>query len=160
MIESGHSISDVAMHCISYERPNIETMAYSLSDNKYLGLHIDNGTGGNYFDRTKNPNRLSINLGKEPRTLLFVNQTINGMSELILKQDPSFHKMKSKINEADLVSIFFKYYPQYPVLKLQQNPFEVYIAPTDNIIHDGCTMGKTFPDITMVFIGYFKLHNQ
>jgi len=159
MMLDGYSIGDAKMHCVSYENAGIETIAYSPNDNKYFGLHIDSSKELNKLTtRNKNKNRLSINLGSEPRHLLFINQTVNGIIDLISEKDNSIIGQIDNFDEHELVSMFFKYYPNYPVLKLQQNPYEAYIAPTDNIIHDGCTIGKTYPDITIVFTGYFKLH--
>jgi hypothetical protein len=46
-------------------------------------------------------------------------------------------------------------FPTYPVLRLRVKPGEAYIAPTDNLIHDGSSVGKQFPDITIHNLGYF-----
>lgn len=42
-----------------------------------------------------------------------------------------------------------KLYPDYPVIKLRIAPGEAYIAPTGQIIHDGTSMGKQYPDVTL-----------
>ena len=51
---------------------------------------------------------------------------------------------------------FMRARPEYPVIRLRINPGEAYILPTDNLIHDASTEGKTFPDITLTFLGYFE----
>ncbi|WP_445721844.1 hypothetical protein [Flavobacterium sp.] len=51
--------------------------------------------------------------------------------------------------------MFFKYYPDYPVFKLKIKPFQYYIAPTDNYIHEGTTSRKNEIDISITYLGYF-----
>ena len=53
--------------------------------------------------------------------------------------------------------MFFKYFPDYPVLKIEQKPYEYYIAPTDNCIHDGATLERRSLDIVMTYLGHFKI---
>jgi hypothetical protein len=50
-----------------------------------------------------------------------------------------------------------KYYPEYPVVKLRIAPREAYIAPTENMIHDGCTVDKNRPDLKLMFLGHFGI---
>lgn len=157
IVNINYSIKDVKLLCFSYEKPKIETMAYSLSDEKYLGLHIDNGQGKNLFNRGDNPNRLSINLGSEPRYLLFVNECIDGLINLIKIKKPNYSVDQD--SEIELVSSFFSLYPNFPVYRIRLLPYEAYIAPTDFIIHDGSTLGKNNPDITLVFLGQFEPFN-
>ncbi len=49
-----------------------------------------------------------------------------------------------------------KRYPDYPVIKVRVAPGEAYIAPTENMIHDGSTVGKQYPDIHLTLFGYFR----
>lgn len=158
-ILKGYSFKDIELFCFSYEKPLIETIAYDLKDYKYFGLHIDDGLSNSIHKRGKNPNRLSINLGLEPRYLYFINLSATQIFNLVSK----FYNLKQDfpngIGTLSLVSLFFDYYPSYPVIRLKIFPFEAYFAPTDNIIHDGSTLDKTFPDITVVFIGYFGFPN-
>lgn len=52
--------------------------------------------------------------------------------------------------------LFFEYFPNYPVIRIKQNPYEFYIAPTDNCIHDGSTLNTNSLDIVMTYLGHFK----
>ena len=57
-------------------RPNIETA--TIGRGKYAGLHIDIWDRLSLSDlSTKSTNRMSINMGREDRFLLFVNLTLN-----------------------------------------------------------------------------------
>ncbi len=63
--------------------------------------------------------------------------------------------LDSKITTANIVESFFKRYSDYPVLRLELKPFQYYIAPTDNFIHDGSTLGNKQIDLTIVYTGIF-----
>ena len=55
-----------------------------------------------------------------------------------------------------LVLNFMRCFPDYPVIRLRIAPNEAYIAPTENIIHDGSTLGKMYFDICLTIRGKFK----
>lgn len=61
----------------------------------------------------------------------------------------------STINIENISENFFYNFPDYPILKIKQKPFEFYIAPTDNCIHDGSTFDNTELDITITYLGKF-----
>jgi hypothetical protein len=46
-------------------------------------------------------------------------------------------------------------WPDYPAIRLQVNPGEAYILPTDNMVHDASTEGSIFPDINLTYLGRF-----
>lgn len=156
LIHSNYTLSEVVFHGISFEQQALETVAYSDTDNKYFGLHIDRNISSNLFLRAKNPNRISINIGKESRYLLFVPLSIDSIFKMVVEKEGSFESLKNNLTEQTLVYNFFKHYPDYPVLRLEHKPYDVYVAPTDNIIHDGSTIGKQLPDMIAVFTGYFN----
>ena len=116
-----------------------------------MGLHIDNTTGCDPLKEEPSIMRLCINLGREDRHLLFINKTVNQMKMLVTRNGAS-----EEIQDADtLTGAFFRNFPDYPVAKFRQRPYDVYVMPADNIIHDGSTEGTVSPDVTMVFQGDF-----
>lgn len=121
---------------------------YNPEDNLYVGLHIDSWDGVNSNFRHKARNRLCLNLGKEARYFLFVNLTFVDILKSVSK----------KSSHSDYpVKLFLKSFPEYPVIRIQLQPGEGYIAPTENIIHDASTENKLFPDVILSFLGYFKV---
>jgi len=158
LIKDTYSISNVELLCFSYERPNLETIAYSQTTNEYFGLHFDSSVGNKIFERKNNPNRLSINIGSEPRYLIFTDIDMKQMYDMLLEKDSAFKEEKEKLNDSALAYKFFETFPNYPVYRFMQKPYEAYIAPTDNVIHDGSTLGKKKPDMTIVFTGYFNIN--
>jgi hypothetical protein len=75
----------------------------------------------------------------------------------------AFNMLKKKvslnendINIANIPQIFFKYFSDYPVLKIDLKPYQYYIAPTDNCFHDGSTLGNVNLDICLIYFGSFQ----
>ena len=61
-----------------------------------------------------------------------------------------------KTDEANIhliVDTFFKEFSSYPVIRIKLNPGEAYIAPTDNIIHDGSSLGQLRHDMNLTIRG-------
>ncbi|MDY3345651.1 hypothetical protein PG326_10440 [Riemerella anatipestifer] len=119
-------------------------------DFEYIGLHIDHSTLFEISTAHLSRNRVCINIGNEDRYLYILNLALCEMKELLSK------KMNiNKINVENIVDYFFKYFADYPVLKIRQKPFEYYIAPTDNYVHDGSTYCNRYLDMTITYLGKF-----
>ncbi|PWN69287.1 hypothetical protein C1631_014625 [Chryseobacterium phosphatilyticum] len=139
-------------HRIARSLPDMQsTTFHHTGDNtfKYTGLHIDKSIFFTPHTAYKSDNRISINVSAESRFLYFINLTLRQIYTKIQK------KNSEKITSENIVEEFFKLYPHYPVLRLEIKPYQYYIAPTDNFIHDGTTLGNKFFDITMVYTGVF-----
>ncbi|MDR6513957.1 hypothetical protein [Chryseobacterium camelliae] len=139
-------------HRIARSLPGMQsTTFHHIGQNvfKYTGLHIDKSIHFTPHTACKSGNRISINISEESRYLYFINLTLRQIYAEIKKKYPE------KITSENIVEQFFKLYPSYPVLKLEIKPYQYYIAPTDNFIHDGTTLGNKGFDITMVYTGVF-----
>ena len=133
-------------------KPNLASA--TVSGSKYVGLHIDYWDELSILETEKATNRVSINLGQQDRFLLFINLSLKQLYDKIGVDK------KKEFRDYDTTSLttdFFNSNPDYPVLKLRVRPFEAYIAPTENIIHDGSTQGNTLTDITLTTRGHFNL---
>jgi hypothetical protein len=150
------------IHYLGTNLPNLETVACDTTvmpkdhreeDKKYMGIHND-GTYYVPFRTIRNSgNRLTINLGKESRYFLFVNLTMQQAYNMLRKH---FDLSNHTIDVINISKYFFACFPDYPVLRIEQKPYEYYIAPTDNCFHDGCTLGKKELDILLVYFGAFR----
>ncbi|MBV8325327.1 hypothetical protein [Chryseobacterium sp.] len=139
-------------HRIARSLPDMQSTTFHHTGHntfKYTGLHIDKSIFFTPHTAYKSDNRISINISTEPRFLYFINLTLRQIFTKIQK------KKSEKITSENIVEEFFKLYPDYPVLRLEIKPYQYYIAPTDNLIHDGTTLGNKFFDITMVYTGVF-----
>lgn len=90
----------------------------------------------------------------EPRELYLINLSLLQIMKLLSNQSKQFVSMDN------IVEIFFNSeFINDPVIKIKINPFEYYIGPTDNYIHDGTTTNRKHPDITLTYLGKF-VHND
>jgi hypothetical protein len=140
--------------------PNLETTTTNQS--KHTGLHLDNREEMPLELAGEAATRISINLGAQVRYLLFVNQPLKTLYEWVSREKGEAPQHShvfpgDKYCQLDLYLDFFRLFPDYPVVKIPIQPFEAYIAPTENFIHDGSTEGSTTPDVTFYFRGHFGI---
>ncbi|WP_281989154.1 hypothetical protein [Aquimarina aggregata] len=150
-------------HCIGVNYPNVELVAanttmlpngFKQADKKFLGLHND-GTQSMTIDTAHEfGNRISINLGKDTRYLLFVNLPIKEVYAM-LKEKLNTSEL-ALVNISNIPEYFFKHFPDYPVIRVEQKPYQYYIAATDNCFHDGSTLGSRYLDVCIVYFGSFQ----
>lgn len=149
-------------HYLGTNLPDLEVTAcdttvmpagYKEQDKKYMGIHNDGTAYVSPYQLHKLGNRLTINLGAEPRSFLFINLT---MAQALNKLKQVMDVDKHKIDIINIAEYFFRYFPDYPVVKITQHPYQYYIAPTDNCFHDGSTLGMKSLDIILVYFGMFR----
>lgn len=123
-------------------------------DYRFCGLHVDCDSGASTQSCRSARNRISINLTSEPRQLFFTNISVDDMignyKNHLSIPDECIE------NRNDIASNFLSKNSTYPVIRLTIQPYEAYIAPTDNIIHEASTLGRTIEDVTLVALGKFK----
>ncbi|MCF0072690.1 hypothetical protein LZD49_19575 [Dyadobacter sp. CY261] len=148
------------VHAFPIVTKGLETVTkrYIAGVEEYLfcGMHIDSDSGSTIGDSVGARNRVSINLTSEPRHLLYVNVSAD---DLINKYRTLFNINATMSTDRDtLVRSFFENNPMYPIVRLTIQPYEMYIAPTENLIHDASTLGRELEDITMVALGKFVVN--
>ena len=150
------------LQCVLTNVPNIETTAHNVFDSvkghkvediNYIGIHNDSMRKMSVFTAHKLENRISINIGAEPRYFLFVNLSIIQVYNMLLREAKL---PKDEVNLFNLRRLFFEHFPDYPVVRVKLNPYQYYIAPTFNCFHDGATTGNKKLDITIIYFGFFK----
>jgi hypothetical protein len=119
----------------------------------YIGLHIDNWDELPMRLRDNSRSRLILNLGAESRFAVFINLTVARMAQMITVAK----NLPPGSTGLDYLGSFFSIFPTYPVAQLRIEPGEAYIAPVDNIFHDGTTTWKRSADITLSMLGYFRV---
>lgn len=143
---------NLAIHKVSVNAAGLSTVTYHPATRKFIGLHLDSWDKLPVEQRHLSTNRICINLGLEDRFLLLINLTLSDIMQL--SQASSAFSQGSPIAVRDR---FLTQYPNYPVVKLRISPGEAYIAPTENMIHDGCTVKKQFSDVTLTIRGHIGL---
>lgn len=149
-------------HFIGANLPNIDMVAadtnilpsgYREEDKKCMGIHNDGAEPKTVHATYKSSNRFTINLGTETRYFLYVNLSLTQAYNMLKK------KFGISVEHVDLYNIsklFFKHFPEYPVIKIPQKPYQYYIAATDHCFHDGSTYGMKTLDMLMIYFGRFQ----
>lgn len=114
---------------------------------KRIGLHVDSWSRSGIGQRKSAGNRLCVNVGDKPRALLFINLPV---AEIYARLKLTHEPQASEMGRA-----FMRQFPNYPVARIEVRPGEAYIAPTENIIHDGCATEGGL-DATLTIIGEFR----
>jgi hypothetical protein len=141
---------------IGVNSPDLVTVTYNPKDalRRHIGLHVDSWYREPLSRRHLSPNRMCLNLGIEDRYLLFINlplQALFNMLEVAGSNDPRRFSASS-----DLGSAFMSCYDAYPIIRLRLAPNEAYLAPTENIVHDGSTFRNRHCCINLHMHGYFS----
>lgn len=119
----------------------------------YVGLHLDNWYQAELHARENAPNRISINLGAEARYFLYVNVPLATIGALTVEKCPSDSRIRD--TQHGLRAVFMSQFSSYPVVRIRLDPGEGYIAPTENLIHDGTTPGEQVSDVQYRVRGRF-----
>ncbi len=123
---------------------------------EYTGLHLDSWEKAEKLsERSLSRNRICINLGNSPRYFLVLNlnlQQVFNISDTTKTLD--FESLKR--NEYTYSWEFLHDNPDYPITRVKVNPYEAYIAPTENMLHDGSTEGMKGLDIHLTYRSFFE----
>jgi hypothetical protein len=127
---------------------------FGANRQRLAGMHLDSWDRLPLRHRHRSRNRLCINFSREARYSLFINLPLMGMFRHLGLSDP--HDIYADYRGLSLGQYFMGACQDYPVVRLQIEPGEAYILPTDNVIHDASTVGNRFPDLTLTYLGYFS----
>jgi hypothetical protein len=139
-------------HGVHVHLPGRETVTLNTANGKYLGLHLDSWDRYPVEARARSLNRICINIGAQPRHLLFLNLSLMNVARLAQESHETADRAYDSVGPA-----FMSRFPGYPIVKVRIAPGEAYIAPTDNIIHDASTVGSESPSITLTLRGWFTV---
>ena len=139
---------------IYFNLPNLPTTSNSV-DPYLLGIHTDTFCTAGLMQRRFSPNRICLNLGSETRALLFVNLGVEHIARILHERGVDVREQPNSPPLQHLRNSFMATYPHYPVVKVLIRPGEGYIAPTDNVIHDGSSEAMKCFDLPFHAMGHF-----
>lgn len=137
---------------IRVNAPNLRTVTLHPETGKLVGLHVDNWTRLPFDQRHLGPRRICVNLGNDPRYFLYVAPTIrrivaeSQISECGGQSAGAFNRTAAPTAAA---RAFLSAMPNHPVIRVKVYPGEAYIAPTENLIHDGSSIGIRGLDVSL-----------
>ncbi|MFC0186433.1 hypothetical protein SAMN04515674_10686 [Pseudarcicella hirudinis] len=139
------------------DQPDLDVVTLNYNKER-VGLHIDNRDQLSVYDSQNGTSIFLLNLSSEDRYFLFVNQSASNIIDWI--QDKKGEKLPGNYTVEYINKDFSDCFPEYNVVKLRIKPYEAYIAPAENIIHDGSTEGSSLPGLKFMAGGYFWLLNN
>jgi hypothetical protein len=135
--------------------PALATVTVDSRIGKLIGLHLDDWYRLPYDRRHESPNRICINIGCEDRFLLLLNLPIDQLCKAVL--GAGIQMSCDNIGGTSAGRLFMTLFPSYPAIRVRIRPGEAYIAPTENIIHDGSSVEMSSLDISLSLRGRFRL---
>lgn len=139
-------------------RPGLYTVSRDPVEGTFVGMHVDNSYCHALKDRAESPNRLCLNIGMEPRYLLFIDLPLQ-ILDLMLREAGVRETYSEMWTDEHIASpmglIFMEVFPDYPVLKLRVEPGEGYMAPAENMVHDASTLTMRSWDVLASVFGRF-----
>lgn len=153
LAESVHRWVSAAFHAsrffvVGAHRGTSDQQTATKEGELLVGLHVDNWERSPISSRHECRSRLCVNLGREDRFFLFINRPIHRMLDEV--------EIERAGNACELGEAFLATFSEYPVVSLRVRPGEAYIAPTENVLHDGSTRGSSSPDLIYTVLGDFS----
>lgn len=121
---------------IGRDEPGLITMTKAVDQDARIGLHFDRWDRLSVDELEQSSNRISINLGPVDRHFIFLNQTAAGMAAMLERAS-----VRVACDVLTIGGAFMATFPDYPIVRLRLRPGEAYVAPTENILHDGSSAG-------------------
>jgi len=146
------------LHCIGLRKnpANRTTVTINRDIGRYNGLHVDNWDQVKLYSRQLATNRICINIGKNDRYFLFLPISLMGILRLLSQEigpqwDPPQRFMYTLIARQ-----FMERFPDVPTVRCRLAPGEAYIAPTENLVHDGSSVGQSNMDEVFTIRGSIR----
>ena len=154
--ELGFSISGQCACTTTINKPGLRSTRYNPQLDLYTGLDVDDVKGMGPDTGHLAPTTASINMGDEVSHLSFINLRLARMVERLKLQEELIPAgIPASISAS--AKLFMQTFPAYPAVRIGIMPGQGYLLPTDPIIYDRDTMGKTGPDITLSIQAVFAL---
>jgi hypothetical protein len=133
---------------VSRRPSGLRTSTFNADSGRRLGLHLDGWDRLPLHSRHLARNRLCINLGLKTRSLLFLPYDIKTIDEAATQPDEG-----SSAQRGNVGGRYCSKFPETPVFEIEIPPGHAYLAPTENIIHDGCSERSSGADVTVAWLG-------
>jgi len=135
---------------IGVNGPDLLTTSIDRNIDRIVGLHVDHWDQLPLTARATANNRLAINVGDSTYYFMVVPTTLETMAGRLGLP------FGDAVDLNALPGDFMAAFPDLPVWRIEIAPGDVYIAPTDNVIHDGSTSGVGTSSRQLVFRGVIE----
>lgn len=122
-----------------------------LAPPRRIGLHVDNWDDLPLLERARGRRRLCVNIGIQPRYLLFLQTPIS----VLAAEGKLPSEIPNDVSPAKLVRAHLGRNLKQLAARVQIDPGEAYIVNADDVIHDGASDAHEALDVALHFLGYF-----
>lgn len=144
------------VHCIGAGEnlPGLETVTVNHSKRKYIGMHVDTWDELDVRSLHLATNRICINVGWSDRYFLFLPYSVTDAARVLAEDlGPDW---QAPARHTEIGRQFMARFPDVPVIRCRLHPGEGYIAPTENLFHDGSSIGQRYPDRVLTVRGRIR----
>ena len=145
------------VHCIgpSQNPGNLKTVTINFDIGRYIGLHLDNWDQQLDLDsRHLATNRICVNIGQDDRYFLFLPLSLMDIASTLSEgMGPGWEAPR---RNTLIGRQFMGRFPDVPVIRCQLAPGEAYLAPTENLVHDGSTLRQSGIDELFTIRGHLR----
>jgi hypothetical protein len=131
--------------------PGLATVTVNREIRRLIGLHVDNWENLAIERRDQAANRISINIGETDRYFLFMPYPLMDMVRVLFDELGAGWVLPERFTL--IGRLFMERFADVPVIRCRLAPGEAYIAPTENLVHDGSTAGQHEPDLHLTYTG-------
>ena len=145
------------IHCIGPNKnpANLKTVTFNDSVGRYNGLHVDAWDQRDVNALRLACNRVCVNIGESDRYLLFLPFSLMAIAGVLTDEMGPAWQMPKR--HTVIGRTFMERFPEIPVIRCRLAPGEAYIAPTENLVHDGSSAGQSAPDEQFTVRGHIDL---
>lgn len=133
---------------------NLNTVTINRDIRRYNGLHVDNWDQLDLDSRHLATNRVCINIGEEDRYFLFLPLSLMDIASVLSEEMGPQWEPSGRYTL--IGRQFMERFPNVPVVRCRLAPGEAYIAPTENLIHDGSSVGQSQIDEQFTVRGHIR----
>jgi hypothetical protein len=144
------------LHCIgpSKNPANLKTVTFNQDTRQYNGLHVDNWDQLDLRSRHLATNRICVNIGQNDRYFLFLPFSLMDIARALLGEMGDDWEPPER--PTVIGRQFMERYPEIPIVRCRLRPGEAYIAPTENLVHDGSSVGQSNIDQQFTIRGHIR----
>jgi hypothetical protein len=144
------------LQCIgpSKNPANLQTVTFNRDSRRYNGLHVDNWDQIDLGSRHLATNRVCVNIGEGDRYFLFLPLSLMDIASVLSEEIGPQWEASGRYTL--IGREFMERFPDVPVIRCRLAPGEAYIAPTENLIHDGSSLGQNQIDEQFTVRGHIR----
>jgi hypothetical protein len=145
------------LHCIGPNKQpgNLKTVTINRDIGRYISLHVDTWDRCDLDSLHLATNRICINIGQDDRYFLFLPISLTAVARTLAEEmGPDWEMPRGRYTV--LARQFMERFPDVPVIRCRLAPGEAYIAPTENLVHDGSSVGQSDIDEQFTIRGHIR----